>query len=318
LLNTAFALEAVLDELIFILGPVLVTFLATAIHPALGVAASATIGLVGALLLAAQRRSQPPVHPRHADAGSSWRLPLSTLVAIAVAGSALGTVFGGMEVVVVAYANRRGVLGSAGLILMAWSFGSLVAGLVAGTVHPRMAPVWRFRWGALALAASLVPLPFIGGPVLLGGLLMLSGMAIAPTLIAAVAVTQSVVPKNRLAEALGWNSTGLAAGVSLGSAVIGRLVDAEGVTGGFLGVVGAGVVLGVVSLLVKIKPPLPPDAETREPDIGDAAVNPAVPNPPPAEPEDPDDAAAVAAEEAALDNAAQFKIRGKHSGADQD
>ncbi|HET9778017.1 MAG TPA: MFS transporter, partial [Propionibacteriaceae bacterium] len=61
LLNTAFALEAMLDEVVFIIGPVLVTFLATALHPALGVSVSAVIGLIGAVALAAQRSSQPPI-----------------------------------------------------------------------------------------------------------------------------------------------------------------------------------------------------------------------------------------------------------------
>jgi len=48
LLNTAFALEAMLDEVVFIIGPVLVTFLATALHPALGISVSAVVGLIGA------------------------------------------------------------------------------------------------------------------------------------------------------------------------------------------------------------------------------------------------------------------------------
>ena len=60
LLNTAFALEAMLDEVVFIIGPVLVTFLATAFHPALGISVSAVIGFIGAVALAVQRSTQPP------------------------------------------------------------------------------------------------------------------------------------------------------------------------------------------------------------------------------------------------------------------
>src|SRR4029453_1088580 len=46
LLHTAFAIEAMLDEVVFIIGPVLATFLATTLHPALGVGVSAAIGLI--------------------------------------------------------------------------------------------------------------------------------------------------------------------------------------------------------------------------------------------------------------------------------
>src|SRR5512132_578809 len=109
LLDTAFALEAMLDEVVFIIGPVLVTFLATAFHPALGVSISAVIGLIGAVALAAQRRSQPPVRPTPRGQVRS-RLPWRVLVPVAIACAALGMVFGGMEVNVVAFAKEAGVL----------------------------------------------------------------------------------------------------------------------------------------------------------------------------------------------------------------
>ena len=51
--QTAYALESVLDEAIFIVGPVLVTFLATAVLPAFGLGAAALFGLVGGLAFAA-------------------------------------------------------------------------------------------------------------------------------------------------------------------------------------------------------------------------------------------------------------------------
>ena len=68
----------------------------------------------------------------------------------------------------------------------------------------------------------------------MAGLLALSGMAIAPTLIASVAVIQYAVPSARLTEALSWNTTGLAIGLALGAAVIGQLIDLAGARGGFL------------------------------------------------------------------------------------
>ncbi|HZA04609.1 MAG TPA: MFS transporter [Propionibacteriaceae bacterium] len=275
LLQTAFALEAVLDEVVFIVGPVLVTFLATAIHPALGVSVSAVIGLVGALLLAAQRSTQPPPVPRDRTRRPQ-RLPLAVLLPISVASLALGAVFGGMEVVVVAFAEEAGVLPYAGLFITAWSFGSLLAGVATGAIAWRAAAATRFRIGAAALAASLVPLLFLGSPLPVGALLLLSGMAIAPTLIATVAVIESSVPTARLTEALNWNTTGMAIGLAAGAAVTGHLIDLSGSRGGFFAVVGAGVLLVASALTVRARAVVSPEPESR-----DSAPVPALP--PPAE-----------------------------------
>ena len=256
LLDTAFAVEAVLDEVVFIVGPVLVTYLATTFHPAVGLGVSAGIGLIGALTLAAQRSTQPPIVPRHGDDHHAHRLPVGFLLTVTVACGALGAIFGGMEVAVVAFATEAAVLPSTGAILMCWAFGSLLSGLATGTVRWRATPSRRLRVGAVALALSLVPLPFVDSPAVVAGLLALSGMAIAPTLIASVAVTQQAVPASRLTEALSWCSTGLAAGLALGAAVIGQLIDEGGAQAGFAGVVAAGVALIVSAAFVRSHRPV--------------------------------------------------------------
>jgi hypothetical protein len=262
-------------------GPVLVTFLATAYHPALGLGVSAAIGLAGAIALAAQRSTEPPIASRHTEDGRAHRLPVGTLLTITAACAALGAIFGGMEVAVVAFATEAAVLPLTGVILMCWASGSLVSGVVTGTVHWRVTPARRLRVGAMALAISLVPLPFVDSPAVVAGLLAVSGMAIAPTLIASVAVTQQSVPSARLTEALSWCSTGLASGLALGAAIIGQLIDRSGSPAGFAGVVAAGVALVVSTAFIRsqrsapepgagpapphsaAEPPVPPSAETR-------------------------------------------------------
>jgi hypothetical protein len=263
LLDTAFAVEAVLDEVIFIVGPVLVTFLATAVHPALALGVTALTGLVGALALAAQRGTEPPRADRRLPARERDRINPSALVPVVVVSMALGAVFGGMEVVVVAFATEAGVLPYAGAILMAWAVGSLLAGVVAGTVTWRRSPATRFRVGALCLAVSLLPLPWVRAPLLVAVLLFVGGMAIAPTLIAVVAVTRAVVPQSRLTEAFAWSSTGLAGGLAAGAAGLGFLIDRGGSRLGFWGVVAAGALLVLGSLWVRTRPAAD-DATTAE------------------------------------------------------
>src|SRR6478735_5684967 len=259
LLNTAFAWEAVLDEVVFIVGPVLATFLATSVHPALGLAAGGVVGLVGALLLAAQRSTEPPRASRTAQRTAAGRLSPRLLVPIVFACAALGMLFGGMEVVIIAFADEAGVLQYAGVIVMAWAGGSLISGVITGTIAWRAGPAKRFRIGAVLLALSLLPLPFVVHVLPTAGLLILSGLFIAPTLIASVAVTQAAVPAERLTEALGWTSMGMAGGVGLGAAALGQVIDTGGSQAGFYGVIGAGLVLIVAALCVRTRAPYEAD-----------------------------------------------------------
>jgi predicted MFS family arabinose efflux permease len=165
-------------------------------------------------------------------------------------------VFGAMELNVVAFAKEAGVLPYAGLILIAWSFGSLVAGAVTGAIIWRASPARRFRVGATLLALSLLPLPFVDHPVGVALLLIISGMAIAPTLIASVGVIQSAVDQTRLTEALAWNSTGMVAGVAVGAAAVGYVIDSSGAQAGFVAVAIAGLLLTLSALFVRGPHPL--------------------------------------------------------------
>jgi hypothetical protein len=97
-------------------------------------------------------------------------------------------------------------------------------------------------------------MPFVHDPLLLGVLLAVNGLAIAPALIAEVSVVQTSVSALRLTEALGWSSTGLAGGVSIGAAVAGAVVDRFGSVGGFTTVAGFGVLLVLGVLLVRPTP----------------------------------------------------------------
>lgn len=60
-LNTAFSIEAVLDEVVFVVGPVLVTFLTLEVADFSGLLVAAAAATLGSWALAAQRRTEPPV-----------------------------------------------------------------------------------------------------------------------------------------------------------------------------------------------------------------------------------------------------------------
>lgn len=240
-LQTAFALEAVADETVFMLGPILVTVLATAIHPVAGLTSALVFGVIGTLAFAAQRRSEPPAHPRGSTSGPRPGMPWRTVVPLGLVCAALGTLFGAAEVSTVAFAEEQGNQGYAGFLLALWASGSLLAGVGTGAIHWRRGPDLRVRWGALAMMAAMVPLAFIGSIPVMGIALFVAGFAIAPTLIATMSLTEKVVPPARLTEGMAIMQTGVVAGVAPGATVAGVVIDSGGASPAYLVAAAAGL-----------------------------------------------------------------------------
>jgi len=70
LLHTAYSLESVLDEVVYVFGPALAITLSTSVFSAAGPLTAAVLLTVGVLLFAAQRRTEPPVRPEPQRAGA--------------------------------------------------------------------------------------------------------------------------------------------------------------------------------------------------------------------------------------------------------
>ena len=241
-LQTAFALEAVVDESVFMLGPILVTVLATAWHPVAGLTAALLTGVVGTLFFAAQRATAPPAHPRQETTGRRPGMPWATVAPLALVSAALGTLFGAAEVTTVAFAEELGSKGYAGPLLALWALGSLIAGLVTGAVHWRRGPDHRVRWGSLGMMTAMLPLGLIGSVPVMGAALFVAGFAIAPTLIATMSLTEKTVPHARLTEGMAIIHTGIVAGVAPGATLAGVVIDTYGASPAYLVAAGAGLV----------------------------------------------------------------------------
>jgi MFS family permease len=241
LLDTAFALEAVNDEVVFMVGPTTVTLLATAVHPLAGLVAAAVAATAGTWFLVSQRRTEPPAHREHMDVDQRPPLRFWSLTPLLVGSMMLGVLFGGNEVAVVAFCDEAGNRGLAGVLLATWALGSLLSGLVVGMITFRRSPASRYRWGVCALAVAMAPLPLVSGIAPLAAVLFVAGFAISPTLIAAVSWIEGMVPSARLNEGMTIFTTGLVLGVAPGAALVGAVVDAAGASRGFLVPVGAGI-----------------------------------------------------------------------------
>lgn len=227
--QTAFAFESVVDEVVFVVGPPLVTFLATLINPPVGFLTGVVIGFAGGLWLSRLRTTEPPVHPVEVD-GPRRRSALrhATVLLVGVVYLAVGAVFGAMDVVVVAYAEAEGAPALAGVALAVYAAGSLVAGLVYGVVRLPGSLAARYVGCAVFFAVAAQLLFAVDSIVSLVAIAFLAGLAIAPVLVSGMSLVESRVPRSALTEALTWVVTGLTLGVTAGSALAGAAVDAWG------------------------------------------------------------------------------------------
>lgn len=267
--QTAFALEAVLDEVVFVVGPVLVTLLATSWHPVAGLTFALVSGVIGTFAFAAQRRTEPPPG-RTASSGVREPMPWRLLLPLALVCLTLGGLFGAAEVTTVAFAEEQGQRWAAGWLLAAWSFGSLVAGLVTGAVAWRSGPDVRLRWGSASMALAMAPLMFIESLPLMAVVLLVGGLSIAPTMIGAMTMVQQGVPTGRLTEGMAILHTGIVAGVAPGASIAGFVVDHSGASAAYAVALAGGILGAVVAQTAR-----------RSPSATPVATHPAAPTPMP-------------------------------------
>jgi predicted MFS family arabinose efflux permease len=235
-LHTAYAFESVVDEVVFLIGPVLVTFLTTSVAPSSGLSTVAAFLAVGSFALCLQRSTQPRPTPVRHDGGSrglgAFGVPVVRVLLLVFIGT--GTLFGSVEVVTVAFAQEYGHESAAGILLAVYAFGSMVSGIAFGAIHLRTPLPVRLLVSLFAMAVTAALLPLAGNLWLLAGLLLLAGFTIAPTLITAFALVEALVPAALLTEGLAVENTGLALGVTIGGSVGGPLIDDLGAEHAYL------------------------------------------------------------------------------------
>jgi predicted MFS family arabinose efflux permease len=149
-------------------------------------------------------------------------------VPIALGATALGSLFGALEVASVAFAEDAGRTSVAGVMLGVFALGSMLAGVAAGAMTWQHGPLPRLRVGMGILAAGTVSLPFLSGLVVVSVALFVTGLALAPTLIALFSLIEASVPRARLNEAMGFVQTGISAGIAPGAWLGGVVADAHG------------------------------------------------------------------------------------------
>jgi MFS family permease len=249
LMTTAAAFESVTDELTFVVGPLLATALCTAVDPAAGLVTEASLTLIGGLLFAAQKGTQPSVagsgHAR-VEHASALHVPGVRVLIVTFLG--IGTVFGGMQVSLAAFTESIGEPGLNGVLYGVFAAGNMLSGVVCGAIAWKASPQRRLVVGYTALALTASGLWAAHSVPVLAGLGLLVGMCIAPALITGYTLVDSLVPAGARTEAFTWLTGAVALGQAAAVTAAGQLEDRFWSGAGFLVPMG-GTVLALVTLL---------------------------------------------------------------------
>jgi MFS family permease len=227
-LTPLFSLDASAQEIIWVAGPVITTFVAVQISTTTAIVLAGVLLIGGGLwFILSPEVGRVRIPRSKRKFGVVLKKPavlLSTITGFLLIGACSA-----VEASVVATFGDHGA--ESGIILAIFALGSLVGGLALGHL-----PV-----GPWAMARRMFAV-FVGMALALASLqfwwlaiaLLIAGIGIAPALAVMFAIVSATVKFSDTAEAYGWVGTGQLIGAAIGSAIAGFLIDANGPVGGFV------------------------------------------------------------------------------------
>ncbi|MEU1530956.1 MFS transporter [Streptomyces fagopyri] len=245
--HTAYAMDAVAQEVMFTVGPLLVTLFVSLWSAQAALLILNGIGVLGALWVVV---SPPSRAWRSAPREAHWLGALRSPGLLALLGAFLfvGMALGSITVAAVSYADDHGGDAVYGWLMAALGLGALVGGTVYGARRWTGAPERRLRVLVAFLAVCYLPLLLMPGAVAMTALTALAGVFLAPCIACAFIIVDRHAPKGTVTEAFSWLVTTFTVGASVGTGLAGPVVEWGGAGWGFA-VPGAAGAAALVVLL---------------------------------------------------------------------
>ena len=228
LVNTAYSWEAMVDEFVFIVGPVVATTCAIKIAPSAGILAGLIFLAIGLPALATMKSTEPPAEPKNEEEPHPPILKNRIVQSIVFPCAFLGGFFGAVGITVVGFAEELNHPESTGWLLAIWAVGSAVAALVNGAIKFKSAQATRFLIYLVGLTIGTIPLLFTQTITALAIALFVNGLFIAPLIVNAYGTVENAVPAGQITEALTWVIAGMPLGGAISSALAGVVIDNSG------------------------------------------------------------------------------------------
>ena len=242
-LTPLFSLDASAQEIIWVIAPVVTTFVAMQVGTVQAIMLIVVIMLGGGTwFITSPELGRVRIPRSRGGIGKVLAKPpvlLATVIGFLLIGGCAA-----LEAGVVATFREGGL--EAGLVLAVFSLGSLAGGLSMGHL-----PIGRWamarRLSVVAVGMTLAALSL--NIWWLGGTLLLAGIGIAPALAVLFAMVSASVKFSETAESYGWVGTGQLIGAAAGSAAAGFLIDSTGPSGAYWAAAGFLIVGTIVAAL---------------------------------------------------------------------
>lgn len=254
LLQTAYSLDGVAEELLYVAGPVIAGVILVVATPAVGLLVSAGLVVAGTGLFlrspALRRWPAPPSGAPAKTPAPAAPEPATgrAILALAFATGAIGLCLGGLGLIILAFSRAAHDPAAVAWIEAALSVGSALGGLGYGAVTWRISAQRRLALAATGLAVILIPAALSPDLIVLGLLIGLAGVLVSPALATAYVLADRVASPSARTRAGNWVNNGYNAGNSAGAVLAGQLVGRIPLSA-CLPVLAAPALLAVVPLL---------------------------------------------------------------------
>jgi len=254
-----FSLDAVSEEVMFTVGPLLAAVVAAMFNPAVSLAISAAAVVIGTVTFVVSplsrlqrghhtlRRAQQSALP----VTSPMRTPGFPVIALALV--VPGIMLGAAEIAAPAIGAGEDSIILAGVLLALFAGGSAIGGLAFGRLEVKIV----LRRQILVLATAMLSVSLVVGlaagqaALLVGFALM--GALLAPLMISGYLAADELVDQRAQTEAGSWVNTAVNTGAAVGSGIMGVSADSLPAGGALVVCViaGAVVILACVPKLLK-------------------------------------------------------------------
>lgn len=253
LVRQALGYESAVDEMSYIVGPVIAGLIVGLIGPTPAIFTLMAAIFVGqgafALYLWADRTNWADNIRAQTATGAAEALSIRPLIAPMLVLLAVGITFGATQTALNAANEARGTPGITGIVYGSVGIGSAITSLLTPRLSERVGPALRLATGALGLlAAAVLFMAFSNSGLWLVAVAVPLGLAIGVVLVTGFARAEAVAPSSRIASTMTLMSMFLTLGVSAGAAIAGQLAGVP--WRAFLPVTAAGLMVGLASALV--------------------------------------------------------------------
>lgn len=252
-LERAYSLESMVDEMGFVIGPMLVVPLSIQLHPAAGILASMAFTIVGTMMLLRQPADTGgPRFSGHAaleadEPTSVVRIPGIALMILSLL--FMGLLFGATEIVIVAFTEHHGSPNAASYVAAIFAIGSFLGAILYGARQwpgsTRSKILLTFWW----ISLGSIPILLAPSITMMAVAVFITGLAISPGMIVGNLFVEQLAPPQKITEAFAWLGSAMATGAAIGSILAGYLVDEFGIRGGQWSAVAGGLACGLIVTL---------------------------------------------------------------------